>query len=45
MSKIKDYTIAVLPASSSTSSTSSSSSSSDNHDMYYVSIDIDILIF
>ena len=37
MSKIKDYTIgiAVLPA----------SSSSDNHDMYYVSIDIDILIF
>ena len=40
MSKIKDYTtirIAVLPA--------SSSSSSDNHDMYYVSIDIDILIF
>ena len=37
MSKIKDYTIAVLPASSSTSS--------DNHDMYYVSIDIDILIF
>ena len=36
MSKIKDYTIAVLPA---------SSSSSDNHDMYYVSIDIDILIF
>ena len=35
MSKIKDYTIAALPA----------SSSSDNHDMYYVSIDIDILIF
>ena len=37
MSKIKDYTIAVLPA----------SSSSDNHDMYYItiSIDIDILIF
>ena len=35
MSKIKDYTIEVLPA----------SSSSDNHDMYYVSIDIDILIF
>ena len=33
MSKIKS--IAVLPA----------SSSSDNHDMYYVSIDIDILIF
>ena len=34
MLKIKDYTIAVLPA----------SSSSDNHDMY-VSIGIDILIF
>ena len=39
MSKIKDYTIAVLPASS------SSSSDNHHHDMYYVSIDIDILIF
>ena len=39
MSKIKDYTIAVLPA--------SSSSDIDNHDImnHYVSIDIDILIF